>query len=410
MQKSEQSIKVFYFTELSTNRPDNKFLKMNIFGKFQIIRIIAITSLSTVYLAKCLKEKNKYVAIKIQGINSLVSELEREAYFQYYLRGIGIPKVISFGKFGKFNILVQTLLGKTIDKLFKANDNSESKMKDLCMAAIQIIDRIQFIHSKNIVHQDIKPENFLVGNPDSSLIYIIDFGLCKKYRSSRTGKHIIFSKNKKFVGTFEYCSIHTMKGIELTRRDDLESIGYMLIYLITGTLPWFGIEGSYSEKYEKIYKLKANISNEDLCKDLPIEMCKYMKYVKSLKFDEDPDYDYLRKLFFTILFKMNEKFDLNFSWKQQMKPKKKIFSRKQPLNHFRKLTFSKLFGGHSMFNQKINMNETPSEINENKASLANFSIKTFKRKIFNMDIKDLNNKVYISKIKEENESINKDEK
>ena len=402
MQQSEKTVKVSYFTEITANNPYTKFLKMNIFGKFKIIRILAITSLSTVYLAKCLKEKNKNVAIKIQGINSLVSQLEREAYFQYYLRGIGIPKVISFGKIGKFNVLVQTLLGKTIDKLFKENNNYESKMKDLCMAAIQIIDRIHFIHSKNIVHQDIKPENFLVGNPDSSLIYIIDFGLCKKYRSSRTGKHIIFSKNKKFIGTFEFCSINTMKGIELTRRDDLESIGYMLIFLITGTLPWFGIKGPYSERYEKIYKIKANISNEDLCKGLPIEICKYMKYVKSLKFDEDPDYDYLRRLFFAILLKMKVRFDLNFSWKQQIEPKKKS------LIHFRQKTFSKMFGGHSMFNQKLHFQVTQSEIKDNRESAANFSISSFKRKVFNMDIKLLDNKTD-NKIKEENESGNIDD-
>ena len=402
MQQSEKTVKVSYFTEITANNPYTKFLKMNIFGKFKIIRILAITSLSTVYLAKCLKEKNKYVAIKIQGINSLVSQLEREAYFQYYLKGIGIPKVISFGKIGKFNVLVQTLLGKTIDKLFKENNNYESKMKDLCMAAIQIIDRIHFIHSKNIVHQDIKPENFLVGNPDSSLIYIIDFGLCKKYRSSRTGKHIIFSKNKKFIGTFEFCSINTMKGIELTRRDDLESIGYMLIFLITGTLPWFRIKGPYSERYEKIYKIKADISNEDLCKGLPIEICKYMKYVKSLKFDEDPDYDYLRRLFFAILLKMKVRFDLNFSWKQQIEPKKKS------LIHFRQKTFSKMFGGHSMFNQKLHFQVRQSEIKDNRESAANFSISSFKRKVFNMDIKLLDNKTD-NKIKEENESGNIDD-
>ena len=402
MQQSEKTVKVSYFTEITANNPYTKFLKMNIFGKFKIIRILAITSLSTVYLAKCLKEKNKYVAIKIQGINSLVSQLEREAYFQYYLKGIGIPKVISFGKIGKFNVLVQTLLGKTIDKLFKENNNYESKMKDLCMAAIQIIDRIHFIHSKNIVHQDIKPENFLVGNPDSSLIYIIDFGLCKKYRSSRTGKHIIFSKNKKFIGTFEFCSINTMKGIELTRRDDLESIGYMLIFLITGTLPWFGIKGPYSERYEKIYKIKANISNEDLCKGLPIEICKYMKYVKSLKFDEDPDYDYLRRLFLIILLKMKERFDLNFSWIQQVKP------RKNSLRHLRQITFSKLFGGHSIINQKIKIQDSSSEIKDNAMSFINLPINYSKRKIFNMDIKYLDNKID-NKIKEENESGNIDD-
>ena len=408
MQQSGQFVKVSYFTELSINKLDKQFLKKNIFGKFQIIRIIAITSLSTVYLAKCLKEKNKYVAIKIQGINSLVSALETEAYFQYYLRGIGIPKVISFGKIGKFNILIQTLLGKPLNKLFEVNKNYESKLKDMCMAAIQIIDRIQYIHSKNIVHQDIKPENFLVGNPDTSLIYIIDFGLCKKYRSSRTGKHIMFSKNKRFIGTFEFCSIHTMKGIEVTRRDDMESIGYMLIYLFTGTLPWFDIKGPYSERYEKVYKIKANISNEDLCRGLPNEMCKYMKYVKSLKFEEEPDYKYLKKLFFIILYNMKERFDLNFSWRQQINPKKKNISQKKSLKHIKEFTFAKIFGGNSLFNKQIKFNEPASEIiKDNKGTLINFSLNSFKRRVFNMNIKDYDydNKIN-NKIDEENEADN----
>jgi serine/threonine protein kinase len=366
------------------------------------MKIISKSFFSTVYLGKCLKEKNKYVAIKVQKQNCIISELEREAYFQYYLRNIGIPKVISFGKTRNYNILVETLLGKTINKLFEINNNPESKMKDMCMAAIQIIDRIEFIHSKNIIHRDIKPDNFLVGNPDTSLIYIIDFGLCKKYRSSRTGKHIIFSKNKKFFGTFEFCSIHTMKGLEMTRRDDMESIGYMLIFLITGTLPWFGIEGSCSERYEKVYKIKANISNEDLCKGLPIEMCKYMKYVKSLKYEENPDYDYLRRLFLIILLKMKERFDLNFSWIQQVKP------RKNSLRHLRQITFSKLFGGHSIINQKIKIQDSSSEIKDNAMSFINLPINYSKRKIFNMDIKYLDNKID-NKIKEENESVNKDD-
>ena len=124
--------------------------------------------------------------------------MKKEAYFQFMLKGIGIPRVISYGVIPRYNIMVETLLCKTIQQLFKINQNAQIKMKDLCMVAIQIIDRIQFIHSKNIVHQDIKPENFLVGNPNSSIIYIIDFGLSKKYRSSRTGKHISFSKTKKF--------------------------------------------------------------------------------------------------------------------------------------------------------------------------------------------------------------------
>ena len=125
----------------------------------------------------------------------IISQLEKEAYYQFLLKGPGIPKVLSFGRCGNNHILVETLLGKTLKQLFDLNKNPQSKMKDMCMAAIQIMDRIKYIHSKNIIHQDIKPENFLVGNPNTSLIYIVDFGLSKKYRSSRTNKHIKFSKN-----------------------------------------------------------------------------------------------------------------------------------------------------------------------------------------------------------------------
>ena len=125
------------------------------------------------------------------------------------------------GRSGNNHILVETLLGKTLKQLFDLNKNPQSKMKDMCMAAVQIMDRIKFIHSKNIIHQDIKPENFLVGNPNTSIIYIIDFGLSKKYRSSRTNKHIQFSKNKPFNVTFNYSSINSMRDIWIKNRKKL---------------------------------------------------------------------------------------------------------------------------------------------------------------------------------------------
>jgi serine/threonine protein kinase len=228
------------------------------------------------------------------------------------------------------------------------------------MAAIQIIDRIKFIHSKNIIHQDIKPENFLVGNPNTSLIYIIDFGLSKKYRSSRTNKHIKFSKNKPFNGTFNFSSINSMKGIEMTRRDDLESIGYMLIHLIKGKLPWSDyLNKELGERFEIIYNIKKNISNEVLCKDLPKEMCEYMNYVKSLKFDEEPNYNYLKQLFISILDNMNEKYDLNFSWSKK-KVKKNNFSLMSSLHNFQQRSISKFF----MHKKGLSVN-----VSESKASL-----------------------------------------
>lgn len=402
----KKSVKLSSFIEFKPNTLGNHLLKTKIFGKFQLMKIISQSFFSTVYLAKCLKEKNKYVAIKVQTKNCFMSELEREAYFQFHLKGLGIPKVITFGKTRKYNILVETLLGKTINKLFELNKDPESKMKDMCMTAIQIIDRIEFVHSKDIIHQDIKPENFLVGNPDTSIIYIIDFGLCKKYRSSRTGKHIIFSKSKKFFGTLEYCSINSMKGLEMTRRDDMESIGYMLIHLIKGTLPWIVFEKCpFLEKYEKIYKVKANISNEELCKDLPNEMCKYMEYVKSLKYEEEPDYEYLRQLFFSILRNMNEKFDLHFSWRKEITCKKDYFSQMKPLRRFAKSPFSKILSlrENSVFNslnKKSGTCEDSTEVSEKRISLANSSLSQIKNKYF-INKKEYGNKIIDDKIDEE---------
>ena len=320
----------------------NKLSRKIIFGKYQIIKLIWKGPFSSVYIGKYLTEK-KYVAIKIQNKNENMSQLEKEAYYQFLLKGTGIPKVLSFGRSGNNYILVETLLGKTIAKLFELNKNPQSKMKDMCMAAIQIIDRIKYIHSKNFIHQDIKPENFLVGNPNTSLIYIIDFGFSKKYRSSRTNKHIKFAINKVFKGSFNFSSINSMKGIESTRRDDLESIGYMLIYLINGKLPWSDyLNKEIGERFKIIYNIKRNISNEVLCKGLPNEMIEYMNYVKSLKFDEEPNYKELKQLFISILDNMNEKYDLNFSWSKK-KVKKNNFSLMTSFQKFKEKSLSKLF-------------------------------------------------------------------
>ena len=244
--------------------------------------------------------------------------MEQEAYYLYLLRGFGIPKIISYGISGNYKVLVEALLGKSIDVLLKKNNNPKSKMKDICMIAIQIMERIEYIHNKNIIHLDIKPANFLVGNPDDSVIYLIDYGVSKKYRSSIKGKHIMLLKKNKFKGTLNFSSINSMEGYESSRRDDLISIGYMLIFLIKGELPWSKIKygTSASERYIKFLNLKKNTTNEELCKNLPSEFCDYIKYVKSLKFQEEPNYLYLKNLFIKVLDKMQETNDLCFSWRK----------------------------------------------------------------------------------------------
>jgi casein kinase 1 len=168
-----------------------------IFGKYKIVELISKGSFGKIYLAKNIETKKLY-AVKAESRYCENPLLETEAYTLYNLKGLGIPSVISYGYFGKYNVLVQTLLGKSLNRIWLEN-NKKLNLKDICMIAIQTLDRIEFVHSKYYIHRDIKPANFLVGYPDSSLIYLIDFANARKYRSSRTGKHIKNNKTKKYL-------------------------------------------------------------------------------------------------------------------------------------------------------------------------------------------------------------------
>ena len=284
-----------------------------ILRKYKIIKRIGKGSFGSVYLGKYVN-KNDYVAIKFESKNQNDTILEREAYILYSLKGFGIPEVISYGQNLKYNILVQELLGKSIDKLFYEKKRKFS-MKDCCMIGIQILDRLEFIHSKYIIHRDIKADNFLIGLKNNKTIYIIDFGLAKQYRSRKTGKHVKYTINKKWSGTSRFASANTLRGVEPSRRDDLESFCYLLLYLMKGSLPWDQInEESEINEILIIYKMKQYMTPEMLFRDLPSQMVKFYKYCKNLEFDQNPDYNYLRSLLLNILVYMGEQNDLHFSW------------------------------------------------------------------------------------------------
>eukprot|EP00826_Nyctotherus_ovalis_P011269 TRINITY_DN12941_c0_g1_i4.p1 TRINITY_DN12941_c0_g1~~TRINITY_DN12941_c0_g1_i4.p1 ORF type:complete len:250 (+),score=71.97 TRINITY_DN12941_c0_g1_i4:621-1370(+) len=175
------------------------------------------------------------------------------------------------------------------------------------------------------MHRDIKPDNFLIGtNKDFETIYIIDFGLAKHYKDPRTNLHIPYRDGKSLTGTARYASLNTHLGIEQSRRDDLEGLGYVLIYFLKGCLPWQGLQAKdHKEKYEKIKNKKQQISIEKLCEGLPSEFMMYLKYCRTLRFDEDPSYAHLRRLF-EILFKEEEyKLDHSFDWAELIRQKKK---------------------------------------------------------------------------------------
>ena len=241
-------------------------------------------------------------ALKMESKEGGENLLESEAYFLCYLKGYDIPSVKSYGFSGNYNIMVMELLGKSLEELFQECKKKLS-LKTVCFLAQQMLDRMEFIHNKHIIHRDIKPDNFVMGlNNKCDIVYILDFGLAKKYRSSRTLQHIKFNINKKLTGTARYASINALRGCEQSRRDDLEAIGYVLMYFLRGSLPWQGLKVDRKEdRYKKIYEKKKSTTPEELCSGFPPELAEYVRYTRNLEFEQNPDYNYLRGLFRKIL-------------------------------------------------------------------------------------------------------------
>ena len=294
-----------------------KLAKKLIFNKFRVKKLLAISNLCWLY--EGFNEKNnEKVAMKFEKVKAKYNLLETEAYNLYNLKGFGIPKLISYGKSGLFNVLIEEFLGLSIGTIWNSKKNKdEFKLKNVCMLALQVLDRLEYIHSKNYIHRDIKPDNFVIGLKDPKYIYIIDFGFAHQYRSSRTGKHIKFTNIKKTIGSIRFLSVNGNRGYEQSRRDDLESFGYMAIFLATNYLPWMSTDSLKiinSIKYHAVFKLKYSATTEKLCKGLPEEFKTYINYCKKLEFEQKPNYDYLRGLFTNILAKNEQINDYNFFW------------------------------------------------------------------------------------------------
>ena len=256
------------------------------------------------------------VALKFEKKIKGKETLEAEAYRLLYLQGDGIPKIYCYGNNASYNILVQELLGESLESLFVKNHKKFS-LKTVCVLGIEMINRISWIHHKYHIHRDIKPDNFTIGyGSNANKIYIIDFGLSKKYYSESKNMHIPYCTGKSLIGTARYCSRNAHDGNEQSRRDDIESIGYVLMYFLIGSLPWQGLKNKNKNegRFAAIANKKKTTPFSELCKNQPIELLKYFEYTDKLKFTEKPDYNYLISLFQSIINNQCSDCNYDFDW------------------------------------------------------------------------------------------------
>ena len=372
-----------------------------IFGKYSLKQLITNGTFGEVYIGTNIFNKKNY-AIKIEKLQNNESSLKQEAYILFLLKGPGIPSLISFGISCKYHILVEELLGESIKTIF--NKNKKFNIKDTCMFAIQALERIEYIHSKNYLHRDIKPGNFLVGNPDKSQLYLIDFGIAKKFRSSKTGKLQRYKKRNKLYGTVTFLSLNALNGEEITRKDELESLGLLFIYLYKGFLPWSKLKFKNPIEATKSVKLmRQKTSLEELCSSMPREMFEYMDYINKLNFENEPNYTFLKSLFFVILRKIGEDNDLMFSWVDKNITPNRIKS----ISKSKSKSRQKLYNNILLSNmKKENIAQTSNENTLIKEKIINRS----QNKNDYMIKKDMNLKAKQINYKENDKKINLNEK
>jgi serine/threonine protein kinase len=290
-------------------------MDLRIGGKWVLRRRLGGGSFGEIYSGEHLVNKES-VAVKLESVNARPPQLLNESRaYRTLSGGVGIPSMKWYGVEGDYSVMVMDLLGKSLEDLFEQCGRKFS-LKTVLMIADQLLARIEYLHNKNILHRDIKPENFVIGTAQTSnLIYVIDLGLSKKYKDSKTGQHIPFREGKSLLGTARYTSVNTHLGIEQSRRDDLESIAYILIYFMKGTLPWIGLkEENKKQKYEAITEKKIVTGVEVLCQGLHPEFGIFLNEVRRLDFADRPDYEVYRKFFRDLFVREGYIFDSIYDW------------------------------------------------------------------------------------------------
>ena len=224
--------------------------------------------------------------------------------------------------------MIMELLGKSLEDLI--DQHRTFSVKTVYILLIQMLEALAFIHDNDIVHRDIKPDNFVMGvNSKAYNLYVIDFGLSREYRDNESKQHYPMIKKKKLCGTARYASVHALECYEQSRRDDLESVSYVVVYLIKGELPWQGVKGkTKEERYAKILEMKRRMNEDDICSGIDGgDVKEFMKYVRGLGYEEEPQYEKWMNRFKEVLrrrFKWKEEYEYEWSRKDKKKKKERM--------------------------------------------------------------------------------------
>jgi serine/threonine protein kinase len=248
--------------------------------KYKILTILGSGSFGSIYKGQNIRT-NEYVAVKVEPINSNFKLLKNETIIYHYLNSCdGIPNIKWFGKDDKNYYMVIDLLGESLQDM--KNKLDKFSLILVLKIGIKIISLLKTIHDKGLVHRDIKPDNFLFGLNTFTNLYLIDFGFCKSYLDN--DKHVALKTTHDIIGSLNYASIMSHKRFELSRRDDLESVGYMLLYFYMGSLPW------NNETHEnEIIRKKIEFLDSDIY-SCPTIILDYFKYVRLIEYTETPNY------------------------------------------------------------------------------------------------------------------------
>jgi len=258
-------------------------------NKYNLIEKIGEGNFGSIYKGQNIRT-NELVAIKVEPTQSCTNLLKNEAkIYQYLLNSQNVPKVKWFGKDDKNYYMVINLLGRSLEKL--KTEKFTFSLETISKIGINILIILKEIHSKEIIHRDIKPDNFLLDHDNK--LYLIDFGLAKIHNTETNE----VKKSSSLIGSLSYASINAHNFIELSKRDDLLSLGYMLMYFYFGNLPWREIDPTFNIN-DKVKKLKIEILNNE---KLPEILKTYMEYVNKLEINETPNYELLISKFKKML-------------------------------------------------------------------------------------------------------------